>query len=227
MSKTARWLVPLLLLFSLCLNAILLFKDRSDAVVSRVFDGDSFELADGKRVRLLGVDAPEEKHCLGKEAKERLTALILGKHVRLKNVLTDDYGRLVSIVIVEEFDSWLKYLAGKIKISPFSDPLVNRVMVREGMAKNLSVKSEYQKTIDEVSSVAKSSQLGIYSNLCRQTANRDCPIKGNIRDSKKTYYSAYCPNYNQVIVDLSFGDQWFCTEKEARAAGFTISPNCQ
>jgi len=37
-----------------------------------VVDGDTFQLKLGKRVRLLGVDAPEYNRCGGKEAKEAL-----------------------------------------------------------------------------------------------------------------------------------------------------------
>lgn len=73
-----------------------------DAVVARVVDGDTLELAGGRTVRLIGVDTPETKHptqpvgCFGPEASaytaERFPA---GTRVRLVHDVerTDRYGR--------------------------------------------------------------------------------------------------------------------------------------
>jgi hypothetical protein len=32
--------------------------------------------------------------------------------------------------------------------------------------------------------------------------------------------------YNRALVELDRGEQWFCSEKEAEAAGFVKSKNC-
>src|SRR5688572_915442 len=52
--------------------------------VARVIDGDTFELADGDVVRLLGIDAPEEGECYYQESKQALDKLIIGKEVELR-----------------------------------------------------------------------------------------------------------------------------------------------
>jgi endonuclease YncB( thermonuclease family) len=76
--------------------------------VSRVIDGDTVTLATREgtklRVRLYGIDAPEVRHektagqPYGKEAKEALTALALGRRVTVEIVDIDVHGRTVGIV---------------------------------------------------------------------------------------------------------------------------------
>ena len=82
------------------------------AVVARVIDGDTIELADGERVRLIGVDAPEMGFFGGvyepgaTEATEFVRSLVYGETVWLEpdgNDL-DGFGRLRRYV-------WLRYPA--------------------------------------------------------------------------------------------------------------------
>lgn len=65
-----------------------------------VFDGDTFKLANGMIVRLLGVDAEPGSTA----AKEELGKLILGKKLTLKygTKAEDDFGRLSAWVWVED-----------------------------------------------------------------------------------------------------------------------------
>jgi len=43
---------------------------------------------------------------------------------------------------------------------------------------------------------------------------------------KKTYHSPGCSEYERMVVELDIGEQWFCSEEEARKAGFTKSEHC-
>src|SRR3989344_9484453 len=52
--------------------------------VSRVIDGDTFELADKEVVRLVGIDAPEAGECYYDESKEALRQLIEKKERELR-----------------------------------------------------------------------------------------------------------------------------------------------
>lgn len=137
---------------SIVTNMYLLHQLYQGSVVSVVYDGDSFELADGRRVRLMGVDAPERGRCGYEEAKKELSHLVLGKKVRLKNIVVDDFGRLVANVEVIDGIRFIK---------------VNSVMVGKGLAKNLSTNSPYKRDLDEVTIDAKKRGLGIYSPQCR------------------------------------------------------------
>jgi micrococcal nuclease len=209
---------------SVLLNIFLGIREWKRDIVVSVVDGDSVQLADGRRVRLLGLDAPERERCGYEEAKKRLTELTFGRHVRLKDTVLDDYGRTLANVIVDQpFDEWMDYLVHRfvVKDGKLPTAYVNRVMVAEGLAKWRSVSSQYKQVLENAHEIAVTGKLGIYSEMCRPTiAPSGCLIKGNIRAGTLSYYVPGCRQYGQVIVDLSYGDRWFCSEKDAREAGY-------
>ncbi len=227
MASRTRWgkTLPLLfvfLLISFVGNIAFMVKDWSRQVVVSVPDGDSLQLADGRRIRLLGIDAPEKGRCMADEAREKLSSLALGKHMRLKHTVTDDYGRTLANVIVQDLSTWISYMRGE------TDPLVSRVLLRNGLARFESVNTPYKSTLEQASTFAKGNKLGIYSESCRKTvAPEGCRIKGNIREGKPVYYLPNCKYYDQVIVDEAFGDQWFCSAADAQKTGFAFAPSCK
>jgi micrococcal nuclease len=94
--------------------------------VIRVYDGDTITIASKVpglvnsavyqfSVRLAGIDTPElktsnaEEKQLGIMARDALRAKILGKDVRLQNVATEKYGRLLADVYHDELhlNRWL------------------------------------------------------------------------------------------------------------------------
>jgi len=76
--------------------------------VKWVDDGDTILLSDGRRVRYIGINAPEVAHAkygqqaepFGKKASEANKALVYGKKVRLEfdREVKDHYGRLLAYV---------------------------------------------------------------------------------------------------------------------------------
>lgn len=74
--------------------------------VERVVDGDTLRLVDGRRVRLVQVDAPEEeRECYGRQATRALAELVPpGTTVELEHDAAldgaDDGGRLLRYVLV-------------------------------------------------------------------------------------------------------------------------------
>ena len=70
--------------------------------VYRIIDGDTFELLDGQRVRLIGVDALEIGETCSSEATRHLALLIEGQTVYLEKDVseTDSDGRLLRYVYV-------------------------------------------------------------------------------------------------------------------------------
>ncbi len=215
-------LVIILLLGSLFLNGVFLIRLYRSQIVVSVPDGDSLQLADGRRVRLLGIDAPEKGRCMSDDARQMLSQQALGRHVRLKNVVTDDYGRMLANVIVEDVPGWIGYMRKTY------DPYLNRVLLRNGLARFESVNSPYKDTLVKASTEAKEQKRGIYSELCRKTTPpAGCSLKGNIREGKKVFYPPTCRYYKDVIVDEAFGDAWFCSEKEAIEAGFLPAASCK
>lgn len=222
----------LLCITSISFNIVFVIRQWRRDVVVRVSDGDTFTLSDGRRIRLLGVDAPEIGRCLSEEAKQRLSQLVLGKHVRLKDISHDDYGRILASVIVDyqPLDRWMAYLYHRfIRKDQYKNlAMINRVLVEEGLGLYHNSGGQYTGVLRSASQVARTSKLGIFSEVCTPTVapKPGCSIKGNIRDGKKTYFLSTCGNYDDVIVSTSFGDEWLCTEREAKANGFIKSPTC-
>lgn len=235
-----RWIVGLVIVSTLLLagNAFFLVDRWQRNIVVSVPDGDSLQLKDGRRIRLLGIDAPERGRCMAGEAREKLVELAQGKHVRLTSTVTDDYGRTLAIVTVEDIGTWLEYLQWKFLgsrpglergVYPEPDPLLQRALLAAGLARNESgISNPYHQVLKDAERLAKSAKLGIWSDACRgkTSGKEDCTIKGNTRAGKKYYYTPDCASYDQVLVDTAFGDQWFCTEGEAGKAGFIPATSC-
>ena len=72
-------------------------------LVVRAIDGDTIELADGRRVRYLGIDTPELGELYEAEASARNRELVQGKVVELQRGKrdTDEFGRLLRYVYVD------------------------------------------------------------------------------------------------------------------------------
>jgi endonuclease YncB( thermonuclease family) len=225
-----------LLFLSLCVNIFFFISNRQQYAVISVPDGDSIDLIGGQRIRLLGIDAPEHGRCMAQEARNALASRAIGKTVRLKETVKDSYGRTLAIVIIEDFPQWISYLRWQIfyalhktsQESPDPDPLLNRAMLRSGLARSTGSGGSYNTVFKQAEAKAKAEKRGIFSPVCRQDIPPNtCSIKGNSRDGKKYYYPPECSQYSQVIIDLSYGDTWFCSPYEAAKAGFHISPVCK
>jgi micrococcal nuclease len=102
------------------------------ATVARVVDGDTFELIDGRKVRLIGVNTPESTtrtEQYGKEASKYTTSKLEGKKVYLQKDVseTDRYGRLLRIV-------WLQIPTDDMNESEIRTKMFNADLVLNGYA---------------------------------------------------------------------------------------------
>lgn len=83
------------------------FADVTGVVVG-VADGDTVTVLDAAKtqhkVRVAGIDAPEKAQPFGQRAKQRMSALVFGKVVRLEGDKRDRYGRTVAKVLVSPPD---------------------------------------------------------------------------------------------------------------------------
>ena len=57
------------------------------------------------------------------------------------------------------------------------------------------------------------------------TNTNKCKIKGNISSSGKIYHTPKSKWYNKTKINTGKGERWFCTEAEARAAGWRAPKN--
>lgn len=91
------------------LNSPEIINNSPGLLVTRVIDGDTIELENGKRVRYLGINTPESVdprkpvECFGKEASFKNKELVLNKKVVLEKDISeiDKYGRLLRYVYVD------------------------------------------------------------------------------------------------------------------------------
>jgi hypothetical protein len=54
----------------------------------------------------------------------------------------------------------------------------------------------------------------------KRSAPEGCPIKGQVSGRERTYVLPWSPAYDRVKIREARGERWFCSEDEARAAGW-------
>lgn len=109
--------------------------------VASVIDGRSFRLADGKEVRLAGIEAPllaragEESSSIAQSAKSLLSSLVEGREIVLKGAReTDRYGRLVAYAFPSGAQDPVQHVLlaqGAARVSPLSDAACRPGLLRQ------------------------------------------------------------------------------------------------
>ena len=116
--------------------------------VAVVYDGDTFELQNGEKVRLLGINTPEIGEPGADIAKDFLEKLVLGKEVRLEkdSVDRDEYKRLLRYVYV-------------------GDLFVNAELIRKGYAevRFYPPNIRYKKDFESLEEVAYRNRKGLWA----------------------------------------------------------------
>lgn len=117
------------------------------AIVDYVIDGDTVELRNKERVRLIGINTPEMGQPYSAEAKNKLKELIEGKETVLEKDITDkdQYGRLLRYI-------WL------------GDTLINLEMVKLGYANSYTYPPDvkYQNQIVAAEREAREKKIGLW-----------------------------------------------------------------
>lgn len=183
--------------------------------VARVIDGDTFETADRSIIRFDTLDAPELTNCGGKEAKKELEKLIAGKKVTLNAQARDVNGR--QIASVWRGDTW-----------------IDQKLMESGWVAYSSSTVDAKHVLQKIDWANRDKKLGIYGPKCMQYENLEnpkCQIKGNIveewlKKGQKVYHFPGCVQYKTTRIEKYRGEQWFCTEAEAKAAGYSKSGGC-
>lgn len=198
MTKKALWM-----LFAIILGFVY-FRSQT-FLVTKIIDGDTIELANGRRVRYLGVDTPETKECYSTEAANLNRHLVLNKRVRLQTDTNklDQYGRTLAYVFV-------------------NNTLVNKELLIRGAGGYFEdyLNHQYQAELIAAAQTAHQNRIGLWRD-CSEDQKLGCLIKGNLDPSDRRFY--HLPgfrHYSQVTMNLDKGDRWFCSEREAIAAGF-------
>ncbi|MBI5612566.1 MAG: thermonuclease family protein [Gammaproteobacteria bacterium] len=118
------------------------------ARVRQVFDGDTVLLEDGRKVRYLGINAPEKQEAFYYKAKHFNESLVSNREIRLEidQEKSDAYGRLLAYVYA-------------------GDQLVNARLVQEGLAHAFFIGPDrrHNALLLEAQEKAKRRKVGIWS----------------------------------------------------------------
>jgi endonuclease YncB( thermonuclease family) len=192
----------------------------------RIVDGDTLEIG-SDRIRLHGIDAPETgQDCVdgagrsyrcGVVAASILSGLVGTGPVTRAGSERDRDGRLIAVC----------HKAGKD---------INAEMVRLGWARAFL---HYSQDYVALESDAKTSRNGLWAGNFEAPWDfrrakwkfavlgapvPGCPIKGNISANGRIYHAPYSRWYDRTAINLSKGERWFCSEREALDAGWR-APN--
>lgn len=195
-----------------------------------VTDGDSFELG-STSVRLFGIDAPEGRQsctrggrdwACGNEAARQLRSLIGDRTVTCIRRDVDDYGRIVavcrsgSVDLAEEMVRSGFATAYRRYSSDYVDAENDARFARRGIwAGEFMTPERYRR--DEAPAQRRE---GNASSSARASRG-GCSIKGNINgNGERIYHLPGSSSYDDTAIDESRGERWFCTEAEARTAGW-------
>ncbi len=191
--------------------------------LARVIDGDTIEIK-GVQLRLEGIDTPEPAQTCprrwfgtwkcGQKATQALKNLVTGRKILCESHGWGKYGRLLATCFVNGQN-------------------INAKMVRDGLAWAFV---RYSKSYVKQERLARAEKIGIWSARpaepawvyrhqrwaqASKTAPEGCAIKGNISaNGTRIYHPPWSPWYDKVIIDLSHGEKWFCSEKDAKASGW-------
>lgn len=176
--------ITFLLFFLLSFSSVHALNSVSEtATVSRVIDGDTIELSDGRKVRYIGINTPETTHpqkgqeCFGQEAKQKNAEIVEGKTVILERDVTDTdrYGRLLRYVYVDEV-------------------MINEQLVAEGFAFSSPYPPDvkFQERFDELQQSARQGQLGLWG--------AECPV-GEVQGVQVTWLE-------QLLESLGVTNKW-------------------
>lgn len=93
-------------------------------------------------------------------------------------------------------------------------------------AKKTVKKAGKKSSKSSAKSVKAASKSSAKSSKAAMT-NTSCVIKGNISATKeKIFHVLGCPNYGQTVIDTTKGERIFCSEQEAKDAGWRKALNC-
>ena len=212
-------------------------KEGETAKILRIIDGDTLEVQIGtkkEKVRIIGIDTPEivdtrtGVQCFGKEASSKLKALIGGKTVSLVANPAEDkdiYKRLLRYVEVNGKDIGASIIADGYAYSyrKYPHPRLDTYNALEKKAREGNKGLWGSCSTSSASSKTKSSSSKAMNSVTSSKAN--CTIKGNI-STEKIYHVKGCKSYDSTQIDIGAGEQWFCSESEAKAAGFRKAKNC-
>jgi len=174
--------------------------------VVRMIDGDNFETEDGRRIRLLNVDTPEEGECFREQSTKISTDLLLDQKVKIETDINnmDRFGRTLAYVFLKD------------------GTFVNKKLLEDGVGEFQidTVNLKYQDILTKAAEDGHDQIKGLWST-CAPDPQKGCLIKGNVdKRGQRRYILPQSRYWKNSTIRFDKEDRWFCTEELAIKAGF-------
>jgi endonuclease YncB( thermonuclease family) len=188
---------------------------------AQALTGDTLRIG-STTIRLAGVEAPEaEQRCgqggrqwkCGAAAQQALSRAVSGQRVRCAPDGTGAAGLTLAHCSAGDTD-------------------INAELVRKG---HVFAEQSFFARYASQEREAKAAKVGLWVGgeaerpsgyrakaweEAKRRAPDGCPIKGMVRDGDRVYLLPGTPDYERGRVQTSRGGRWFCSEHDARSAGF-------
>jgi endonuclease YncB( thermonuclease family) len=194
----------------------------------RVIDGDSLHVA-STEVRLYAVDAFEGRQTCGRDrspwrcgeaATDQLRAMTAGREITCHKRDIDSYGRTVAVCSNGEVDLGAELTRAGLALAyrEFGTDYIGEEEEAR-VARRGAWAGEFDEPWDARRGDTQAAQR---PNESDDTSNcRGTGIKGNInREGERIYHVPGSRSYDETKIDERNGERWFCTEDEARNAGW-------
>ncbi len=196
MRKSLAFLFTILIVLLLSINysffsSTKLENGRESVIVSRVIDGDTLKLKDGRTIRLLNINAPEKNMPSSKMAKEFLQKF-QNRSIQIEITDIDKYQRslarlydkdYLNIKLVEQGLS-SKFLVQPEELSLFAQAEENAIIKEKGIWRHSKWYGCFTTDID------KKNEIVIFTRTCNISSMKGWSIKD---ESRKTYQFVSTP----------------------------------
>ncbi len=193
-----------------------------------VIDGDTFDIGE-IRVRLFGVDAPEADQSCGTGAgagsvwacgawvTQEVTLRFANRAADCTVVDTDRYGRSVARCTVDGRDIG-EQLVSEGLATAYRQYSLDYVTAEKSA--QIARRGIWRGEVEDPASWRRRARTPQASAQAPQAASGDCVIKGNISSGGRIYHMPTDNHYGRTRIDTGKGERWFCSETEARNAGW-------
>ncbi len=186
--------------------------------------GDLVKIS-GTTVKLAGVEAPErDQRCgsgdrsrrCGEAARDALARLIRSQPIVCKLAGTDDSGFRLASCVSGEKDIAAELVRGGHVFAMMG--FFSRYGSEEGEARTARAGIWQGEEVERPAEFRAKRW-----EEAKRDAPQGCPIKGSVARGSRTYVLPWSPSYERVRVRENRGERWFCSEQEAKAAGWRLA----
>ena len=228
------WRLLALVIVSL-VSLVALGPPASAQLVGRasVIDGDTIEIQ-GQRIRVFGIDAPEgaqvctragKQYRCGEQAATALADKLGERTVSCEQRDVDQYGRIVAVCRVagEDINGWLAEQGWALAYREFSKDYVDEEAAAKAARRGLWQGTFVAPWLWRQDAGPQPPRAAVNDNA-PATPPGKCTIKGNVSDrGERIYHVPGGQFYEATVISPTKGERWFCSEADARTAGWRKS----